>query len=413
MGREFGPGPLTPPERVEVSGKHLKLRFILMILFLVLGIAGIGYGISSALSQDPGWMQIQADNSVPVQASADLDFEYCLGQNATAEAKLVTAIYTKAVQRTYQVYHPTERFTGVGNLCAVNKAPNRDLTVEPELYRAFEAFLAHNNRALFLAPVYAQYDAVFRSTSDEEAAFYDPMLNAEAADYVRALMEFISDPEAISLSLLGENRVRLNVRSDYLKFAEEYGIEAFLDFYWMKNAFVLDDLADRLVQEGHVTGYIASSEGFCRYLDPTRTEYTLELMDRRDGTIYYPARLHFHGPMSLVSLHAYGPGGGTGDYFYQTTDGTVRTPYLDTRDGTCKAALQDLSVFSETCSCSELLLSACPAFIAEKWEPEAVLALHGQSIHSVWCENQTVFHTELPAKLVVQDKSYSDQLLPS
>ena len=317
MGRRLVPKPLTPPEQVEVSGKHLKLRFVVMILLIVVGIGAIGYGVRSALTRDSGWMRIRADNTVPIQASADLDFEYCLGQNATAEAKRVTLIYTEAVARTYQIYHPTERFGELGNLCAVNEAPNREVTVEPELYRAFEAFLAHGSRALFLAPVYAQYDAVFRSMTDEEAALYDPMQNPEAGEYVRELMAFLSDPEAISLTLLSENRVRLNVRADYLKFAEEFEIDAFLDFYWMKNAFVLDNLAERMVREGCVRGYIVSAEGFCRYLDPSETDYTLELMDKRDGTICFPARLQFHGPMSLICLHAYGPGGGIDDYFRQ------------------------------------------------------------------------------------------------
>lgn len=409
MRRRFGGQPLAPVQNIEVSGKHLKLRVVLMIALFVLGLAGIGYGVKLALTRESGWTRIQADASVPVQAGADIDFEYCLGEDATAEVKAVTALYTETLQRAYRVYHPTERFEGVQNLCALSEAPNEELRVEPELYRALQA--VGESRAIFLAPVYAQYDAVFRSLSDAEAALYDPLASAEAADYVAELMRYISDPEAISLSLLGEERVRLNVSEDYLRCAEEYGISAFLDLYWMKNAFVLDELAAALAEKGYTRGYLVSAEGFCRYLDASGAEYTAELADRRGRDVYLPAKLRIQGGLSLACLHGYGAGG-TGDFFYQTQTGAVRTPYIDPADGVSKCAIADLTLLSDSCGCAELALAAQPLLAADRWQPEKLSALSQQGIGAVWCEAQTVFHTPLPAELTITEPDYVESALP-
>ena len=412
MARRWITQPLAPVQKIEVSGEHMKLRFAAMLLLFALGFGALGYWMHGLLTKQPGWIRIEADKTVPVEAGADLDFEYCLGENATAENKQLTVLYTEAVLRCYQVYHPTQRFDGVENLCAVNEAPNRALTVEPELYAALARFQAKGDRSVFLAPVYAQYDAVFRSLEDGEAALYDPMRNPEAAAYVRELMGFIRDPEAVSLSLLGDNQVRLNVREDYLRFAEAYEIDAFLDLNWMKNAFVLDDLAERLREKGFLRGYLVSAEGFCRYLDPTETSYTLELLDNSGTAIRNPAVLELRGPVSVICLHGYGAAGGTGDWFYHYGDGSVRTPYLDLDTGESLCAIRDLTLLSADKGCAELVLAARPAMAAETWDPAGLIALADEGIGALWCEAGTVCHTPIPAHLTIRDEAYRERTLP-
>ena len=402
---------LKPRQTIEVSGEHIWLRIILVILLFGIAMAGVYFGVKGLLTRDSGWTRVEADSSSPAQASADLDFEYCLGSSATAEYKKLTLLYTEGTYRAWQVYHPTQAFQGVKNLQTVNAAPNREVAVEPELYRAFELLEAKGSRALFLAPVYAQYDAVFRSLNDAEAALYDPLYSQEAAEYVAEVMAFVSDPSAVSLELLGEDRVRLKVREDYLQFAADNGIEAYLDFCWLKNAFVLDDLAERLEKEGMVRGYLVSREGYACYLDPTDTDYTLELQAWEPEGVCLPARLRIRGPMRLACLHGYSRSDSQIDYFYQYADGTVRTPYLDAGTGASRAAIRDLTLISRSASCAELAISALPALSAEAWDSASVLALEQAGIASLWCEGKTLCHTALPAELTLTDGTYTEQTL--
>ena len=407
MAKYFGPQRLPNRKEIEVTGENIKLRVAALIIFLVIGIGGIVIGITGALSKETGWTRVTVNSGYPAVASADFDFEYYLGKKATAEYKQVSTLYSEASYRAYQVYHPTQAYPDLVNLCSVNNAPNQELTVAPELYRAFELLQSKNSRALFLAPVYAQYDAVFRSQSDEEAAIYDPLYSEEAAVYVEELMRFVSDPDAISLDLLGNNRVRLNVREDYLRYAEENEIGSFLDFYFLKNAFVLDDIAAKMREAGLVHGYIASREGCVLYLDPADTDFTLVLISREPDAISYPAQLRISGALNGACMHAYGSG--SADYFYEYADGTERTPYLDPVTGACRAAIQDLTLFSRSASVAELTIDAFTAISAEQWDSAPIVALQQADVSAIWCEDKTVYHTALPATLTLTNDAYTEK----
>ena len=56
---------------------------------------------------------------------------------------------------------------------------------------------------------------------DYEAENFDPLLDADVKAYVDAATAFAADPDAVSLELLGDGQVRLNVSEEYLRFAEE------------------------------------------------------------------------------------------------------------------------------------------------------------------------------------------------
>ena len=410
MAGKFSPRPIKPRQTIEVSGEHIVLRIIVVILLFGIAMAGVYFGVKGLLTRESGWTRVEADSGVPAQATADIDFEYCLTSNATAEYKLLTVLYSETALRAWQVYHPTEAFAGVKNLQAVNAAPNQEVAVEPELYRAFELMEAKGSRALFLAPVYAQYDAVFRSLEDAEAAVYDPARSQEAAAYVAEVMAFVSDPTAVSLDLLGENRVRLNVREDYLRYAQDNGVEAYLDFYWLKNAFVLDDLAEKCRSQGFTRGYIVSREGFARYLDAAATaDYTLQLTDGTAAGVVMAASLRIQEGMSLACLHGYSLADSTADFFYQYADGREVTPYLDPATGESRAAVRDLTLLSRTASCAELALAALPALTAEPWDAAAVTALRADDIAALWFEGKTLCHTELPAELTISVDSYTEK----
>lgn len=410
MAGSFKPKPLKPRQTIEVSGEHIVLRIILVILLFGIAMAGVYFGVKGLLTRESGWTRVEADSSVPAQATADIDFEYCLTSNATAEYKLLTILYSDAAQRAWQVYHPTQAFDGVKNLQTVNAAPNKEVVVEPELYRAFELVEAQKSRVLFLAPVYAQYDAVFRSLEDAEAAVYDPARSEEAAACVAELMGFLTDPEAVSLDLLGDNRVRLKVREDYLRYAGDNGVEAFLDFYWLKNAFVLDDLAEKCRSQGFTRGYLVSREGFARYLDTADTaDYTLQLTDGSQAGVVMAASLQIREGMSLACLHSYSLADSTADFFYQYADGREVTPYLDPATGESRAALSDLTLLSRTASCAELALAALPALTAETWDAAAVTALQEEDIAALWFEGKTLCHTALPAELTIAVDSYTEK----
>ena len=107
-----------------------------------------------------------------------------------------------------------------------------------------------------------------------------PRENKETAAYFEEFLTYANDPDAVDLELLGDNRVRLHVSEEYLAFAAENGIDSFIDFYWMKNAFIVDYLAESLADAGFTNGSISSYDGFVRNLDERDVSYSFNIYDR-------------------------------------------------------------------------------------------------------------------------------------
>ena len=299
--------------RIELPAHFSKRRIVLAVVLLVLGATAQGYGMNALLSRSSGWTEIEVSPGAAENSGGDLTFQYLLGADATAVYRRLTELYTEAAERTYAVYHAGKAFSGVQNVYTVNANVNRAVAVEPELYAAFEAMERSGQRYLYLAPVYDRYEGMFRSGSDEEARAFDPFRDPETAALVADALPYVNDPESVSLELLGDGRVCLHMSEDYLRFAEENGIDCFIDFYWMKNAFVVDQIAGVLREQGFTRGYLTSADGFGCCLDGSGEGYSIDLYareGRRCGRLAYwiiPDR----SPWSFCGITRCPPGSAT------------------------------------------------------------------------------------------------------
>ena len=107
------------------------------------------------------------------------------------------------------------------------------------------------------------------SNDDAAAAQFDPEKDDDAAEEAAAVAAFAQNPDDISMEFPGENQVCLHVSDAYQAYAAEMGYTAYLDFFWMKNAFLIDYLADMIRGKGYQLGIISSKDGFVRCLDET------------------------------------------------------------------------------------------------------------------------------------------------
>ncbi len=98
---------------------------------------------------------------------------------------------------------------------------------------------------------------------------FDPEKDDDAAEEAAAVAAFAQNPDDISMEFPGENEVCLHVSDAYQAYAAEMGYTAYLYFFWTKNAFLIDYLADTIRGEGYQLGIISSKDGFVRCLDET------------------------------------------------------------------------------------------------------------------------------------------------
>ena len=383
--------------RIELEEGNIKLRWILIVILLALGVVAIGYGLRTALNPELGWNEITVVSD-QINCSSEFKLVYDFseyGGKAGAVEKHLTQVYSKACEKAFLLFSPDVE--GEGNVHALNSHLNETVTVDPVLYNALKLLMQCNNRCLFLAPVYAEYNHVFLSESDVEARMYDPQKNPEAEAYVQELMTFLSDSEHIRLELTEENTATLVVSDAYRSFAEEHGIENYLDFGWIKNAFIADFLAESLEEEGYTYGYLASFDGFTRNLDYRETDYSFNIFDRQEKTLYLPAKLDYSGRQSIVFLRDFPMVDQDRWHYYVYENGDICSIIVSPETGAPAASTATLISMSREASCAEMLMQMLPCYLTDELTIDAVNAMKAQGISSVWCKDRVICYNDTSA----------------
>ncbi len=387
-----------PVQRVELSDRHIRLRLFCVVVFVLVGASCLAYSLMSWLTVDSGWTVISPDSAADIVESGNFELQYELGAtdlDTTAENKAIVLIYTDALELACQSFQADVEYEDVHNIYYINRNLNEDIVVESVLYEAFEQ-MGDQLSYLYLGPLYAEYYAVFASNDDAEAAVYDPELNEEQGEYFSQICSFIANGD-IELVLLGENTIRLEVSEEYAAFAEEYGITSYLDFFWMKNAFIVDYVAEQLTASGYTNGQISSVDGYVRCLDERGVTYGVNLMDIQDGSVRQAATVSYEGSKSIVMMKNF-PVYSTDDVSYYTYEnGEIRNSYLSVENGLCSSALSGLMCYGSDAGCTDIMLKMMPVYIASEFNGESLSALSemaGEGIYSVFCQNQVIYYNE-------------------
>jgi len=404
------PSGLPHLTKVELTKKNLPLRITLLVLALIIAFVAFGYGISSLLNEEPGWNEIKAAAG-QTNCSQDFILNYYLGRgelSASAESKQLSTLYTKLTVDAYQLFSSDYASDSVHNICYINGHFNEDITVEPAVYEALSAVVRTENRSIYLAPAYTEYQRLFLCDSDGEAALYDPSRNPELADYITEICAFAADPEMIDIQLLGEQRIRLNVSEAYLDFAAENEIESFLDFSWMTNAFIADYIAGVLIDNGFTRGYLASYDGFTRNLWTEGDTFGLNVFHRVGNDIFMPASLQYPGGRSIVALRDFPLNEADRWHYYTFGDGRIASILLDPVTGQEKCAVSSLIGYSDSVGCAEVLLAMAPLYLADTLDTQSLNALTGRGIYALYPEGTTVYCNDPDAVIRLnKDLSYT------
>jgi hypothetical protein len=378
--------PVVPKvHKVELPEKNIKLRVILIAVFLLIGVIALTIFVSSILKKEAGWREIEVTDKT-TGFSQEFVMQYHLGvlDDATAEYRAITSLYTEYGNFFYALFDRYAGYENIVNVYQINRAPNTVLKVDPVLYDALGAMEASEARYLYLGPVYDEYVSLMQCENDAYAAARDPRRSEDARAYIEMLLSYCTDPAMISLELLGDNQICLHVADEYLALAQAYEFEALIDFGWLRNAFIIDAVADTLASSGFVLGNIASYDGFTRNLDTIGDEdYAYNYFDRYQNSICHAAVLTYRGDLAVVDLRTFALREQDLTRTYTYADGTAATLYIDPADGQYRHALHGLLAYSDTNSCAEIALTVAPMFIADALPDDAAATLQGKDIAMV------------------------------
>lgn len=383
---------LKPVQNVEVSDKHVALRVVFFVLAVVIAIGAFAYALIAILNVPNGWMQIEASAS-EISAANELSFYYYVSSErgeARAEKNAVTQAYSEACVNVYRLF---DAITDNGNnVRAVNLNLNKAVSVDPALYQAFKTLSECDVKLLFMAPIYERLSNIFYANGDYEAKQFDPSFNPVEKAFWDEVLTYINNPDDVSLDLLENNAVRLNVSEGYANYAEKNGIKNFVDFFHLKNAFVVDYVVDTLFAKGYKVGFVSSDDGFTRTLSGERSDVTVTLFDGVGGLPVACAQLNFKQSLSAVNLHSFKIRASE-QYFYRYSDGTTVSPFVS-YDGSSQTCLPFLFGYGFGVKCGDVLKDVLPLFTEEQLDVGKVTDLKERGIHTVYAVDKTVYYTQ-------------------
>jgi hypothetical protein len=350
------------------------------------------------LGSSEGWEEISVSASAELNCGDDFTFRYHLGAgetSATAERKALTVVYTDIMESAFRMFSAEETFEDVINIAYINQHPNEILEVDEPLYEAFELVKSYGNRIIYLAPVYEEYENLFYCNDEVETVSYDPWQNEELAERFAQIAGYAGDENAVDVELLGDRKIRLKVSQEYLDYAEENVISDFVDFNWMKNAFIIDYAAEELTSRGYTNGMLTSYDGFSRNLGAEGETISYNLYDREvDGSIYQAGTIAYSGNRSFVYLRAYPLDAQDTGHYFEMSDGSIRTIYVDPADGKCRTGAQQMVVYSDGEGCAPLLLRLIPFYVAADFSEEELFGLETEGVYAVLCEDYTILYND-------------------
>lgn len=394
----------------ELSDKNRTVRWVLIVILLIVAAVSLTVGILGVLQTPAGWQTVTGRSSgLNCGGEFVLQYEYGAGENSpTAESKALEQLYGKTLEDAWKLFFNEAGASDLKGMYEMNQHPNEQITVDSGLYLALEQLVNSGSRALYLAPVYAEYDRVFYSENESIAKEWDPGQNDDQRAYVQTLAEFATDPQAVQLVLSGSNKVMLQVSQEYLTFAEKNEVRYLVDFGWLRNAFIADYIASVLTDHGFTNGYIASVDGFTRNLDPRGNAYSLNLFNRSEEGIDLAAVMDYTAPQSLVFLRSYPMYDLAYHRYYSFSDGRIVTAMIDPADGQSKAATDNLVSYSAKLGCGQLALSVMPVYVADTFSEDALNDLTEQGIYSVWFSGKRLMHNQKDLKLTVNTPYYTE-----
>lgn len=387
--------PVRPVEKIELSEKHFPVRMVIAILLVIAAAVAFAVTAVNCLRVESGWQTVTVTSRQYPASTGDFSLYYEFGkteQSARAEKKAVEAAWLSACEYVYKVFSPEGEFDGVTGLAALNAHVNEPVAVEPLLYDALKLLSDYGDRHAFLAPLYSDYDNLFSSDDDSFAAECDPRKNSDTAAFFAAVTAYVERGE-VSVTLTDDGKACLSVSENYLAFAAENSITVYMDLYWMRGAFAVDALAERMKEAGFTHGIISSTDGFSRSLDSREdTAFSFRLYDRVENETLVAASVSTGKKVSVVSMQDFSPDPDSGRY-YVYADGERRSPYVD-MDGLCRAAVPSFVGYSETMGCAETMLCMTKIYISDNFDAAHAAALTNRGMEIVYLLDHCVYSSD-------------------
>lgn len=288
-------------KNIEVSEKHVILRLVLFVVFLLIAIFSFSYGVTSIGKKEEGYQTIDVlqDSQVPLYGN-EVSFSYYFEGTSNSikkEVKALSKVYSQILASSYKQLDPSLEYSGSVSLGAINNNLGQSISVSPALYSvlkdAYARTLEQKNFNMFSGALYAEWKSILIL---DDASSFDPLNNQYMAQRIEAISQEVSNLDNFNLEFLDDEKciVRFSVSSEYASFCKDMEIEAApLDLNVLHDAYLLEMTAKELLALGYNNGVLVSREGLCIVLQDDTVTTTAFMSAFQHGG-YYNATVNGH-----------------------------------------------------------------------------------------------------------------------
>jgi len=256
-------------KHIEVSEKHVGLRLVLFVLFLIIAIGAFSYGITSIGKKESGYQTIDAlqDSQAPLYAN-ELSLSYYFEGSSSfikKEARTISKIYSQILASAYKQLDASSEYSGDVSIGAINNNLGTTVSVSPLLYAvlkdAYSRTLECKNYNMFAGALYSEWKSILILDEPDE---FDPLNNTYMAERITAIAQEVANLDNFTLEFLDDTQclVRFSVSDHYASFCKEMEITAgALDLNVLQSSYMMQWVAQELRELGYNNGILISREG--------------------------------------------------------------------------------------------------------------------------------------------------------
>lgn len=347
-------------KNIEVSDKHIGLKVVLFIVFLVIAVSAFSYGVSLIGKKESGYQTISANSSSSSDANdaamfaKEISFSHYFEGSSNSikkEVRTLQKAYSSILLDVCRQLDAENTYEGAVSIGALNSNLGIAVSVSPQLYAvlkdAYSRTLEKKNFNMFAGALYSEWKSILIL---EDASEFDPLNNEYMAYRIGEIAREVSDLSNFSLEFLDDSTcsVRFSVSEHYLDFSSEFELgSVVLDLNLMTNAYKLSLLAQELEGLGYKNGYLVSNNGpvvtLSEIFEQSFVLYGIENEDPLSSNIVERGTVSVSGASSKVYMSAFA----FGSYYNATVDGYLRHLFFDTRTGEIHDIILSCSIISE------------------------------------------------------------------
>lgn len=348
-------------KNLEVSDKHIGLKVVLFIVFLVIAVSAFSYGVTLIGKKESGYQSISVSSSSQGSEVAtfakEISFSHYFEGTSNfikKEVRTLQKVYTSILYDVCRQLDAENTYEGAVSLGALNSNLGVAVSVSPELYAvlkdAYSRTLEKKNFNMFAGALYAEWKSILIL---DDASEFDPLNNEYMTYRIGEIAKEVSDLSNFTLEFLDDSTctVLFDVSEHYLAFSSEFELSSVvLDLNLMTNAYKLYLLAQELEALGYKNGYLVSNDGLVVTLSETFEQsfvlYGIENENPLSSNIVERGAVAVSGAASKVYMSAFA----FGSYYNATVNGHLRNLFFDTTTGESHEVILSCTIISNDTS---------------------------------------------------------------